>query len=581
MRCVIGIRPIVDGRSTVRNSLEAKAFDMANAAKNLIENNCFYSDGTKAQCIIAPTTIGGAAEAAEVRDYFVKENVTATLSVTPCWCYGTETIDNDPKTIKAVWGFNGTERPGAVYLAAAMAAHAQLGLPAFAIYGREVQDMNDNSIPDDVAEKILRFAKCALAAGQMQGKSYVNIGTVSMGIMGSYCDIKFFQNYLGIRSEFVDTSEIIRRIEKNIFDPEEFARALAWAKKNCAEGRDVNRLQNIKTKEQKDKDWEFVVKMTLILRDIMLGNQKLKELGFSEESMGRNAIAGGFQGQRQWTDFLPNGDFSESIINSSFDWNGRREPQILATENDGLNAVSMLIGKLLTGTAAVFADVRTYWDKESVKRVTGKYPEGIAKDGFLHLINSGAAALDGCGKSGKGKMKQWWKMTQDDIDGCLKATDWCPANRDYFRGGGYSSRFSTDAEMPVTMIRVNIVDGIGPVIQFAEGYTVNLPKDISNALWERTDPAWPSTWFVPRLNGKDAFTDVYSVMANWGANHGAFVYGHIGNDILTLASILRIPVNMHNASGIPFRPAVWSAFGTKNTECADFAACAHFGALYK
>ncbi len=585
MQPAIGIRPIIDGRwGGIREGLEEQTRRMAQSAKQLIESNLRYTDGTPVRVVVYDGTIGGGAEAAKCREYFDTQNIVGTLSVTPCWCYGTETMDLDSNTIKAVWGLNATERPGAVYLAAAMAAHAQRGLPAFAIYGRDVQDKDDAVIPDDVAEKILRFARCAIAVGCMRNKAYVGLGSVAMGIGGSFLDADLMQKYFGIRSEWVDMTEIQRRIALGIYDAAEYEKELDWIKKNCKEGKDTNAAP--KSRKEKDEQWEFIAKMTLCIKDIMLGNKKLDDIGWHEEALGRNAILGGFQGQRMWTDWLPNGDFSEAILNSSFDWNGKKEPLIVATENDTLNGMAMLFEKLLTQRASIFADVRTYWSPQSIKRVTGWTPEGKAKDGFIHLINSGAAALDGTAmaKNDKGEnvIKQWWNMSKDDIDACMSKTDWCQANLGYFRGGGFSSHFKTEAEIPVTMVRVNTVDGLGPVIQIAEGYTVTVPDKVQNILWDRTDPTWPSTWFAPILTGKDAFKDVYSVMANWGANHGAFTYGHIGADIITLASMLRIPVNMHNVDEDRiFRPHAWTAFGTKDQESADYRACAVYGPLYK
>ena len=585
MKPRIGIRPIIDGRQGgIREGLEEQTRKMAAMAKELIERNLFYTDGTPVEAVVFDGTIGGGAEAAKCAEYFSTQNVVGTLSVTPCWCYGSETIDLDPYTVKAVWGLNGTERPGAVYLAAAMAVHAQRGLPAFAIYGKDVQDKDEERIPEDVAEKILRFARAAVAVGSMRNKAYVGLGSVAMGIGGSFLDGNLMQKYFGIRAEWVDMTEITRRITLGIYDVKEYEKELAWIKKNCKEGMDVN--VNPRSREDKDKQWEFIAKMTLVVKDIMLGNPKLNDIGRYEEARGRNAILGGFQGQRMWTDWLPNGDFTESILNTSFDWNGKKEPFVLATENDTLNGMSMLILKLLNQTASVFADVRTYWSPEAVTRVTGWTPEGKAAGGFIHLINSGAAALDGTAMAknadGEAVMKPWWQMTDKDISACLKATDWCQANLGYFRGGGFSSHFKTEAEMPVTMLRMNAIDGLGPVLQIAEGYTVTVPDDVQKILWDRTDPTWPSTWFVPRLTGEGAFKDVYSVMANWGANHGAFTYGHIGADIITLASMFRIPVNMHNVpAGKIFRPHAWTAFGTENAESADYRACLNYGALYK
>ena len=588
----IGIRPTIDGRwGGVRESLEEQTMAMAENAKKLIEENLRYPDGTPVQCVIADSTIGGGAEAAACADKFSTQNVVATLTVTRCWCYGSETFDMDPRTIKAVWGFNGTERPGAVYLAAVLAAHAQKGLPAFSIYGHDVQEASDTSVPADAAEKILRFARCAVAVGWMKNKSYVNLGGVAMDIAGSYCDASFFQKYLGIRPEWVDMTEIIRRITLEIYDHEEYDRALAWVKANCKEGFDCNagkHLPEVITKSKvvpADKDWEFITKMTMVMRDILYGNPKLDELGWHEEALGKNAVAGGFQGQRNWTDWLPNADFSEAIMASTFDWNGPKRPTPFATENDTLNGVSMMLGTLVSGTAPCFHDVRTYWSPESCERVTGHKPEGVAAKGFIHLINSGATALDGSGaatnENGEHVMKPFWEMTDKDMSACLEATDWCRANYEYFRGGGFSSHFRCTAEMPVTMLRVNIAEGVGPVLQIAEGWTANLPDDVHTPIDLRTDRTWPTTWFVPRLTGKGAFKDVYSVMANWGANHGVTVYGHVGADLVTLASMLRIPVALHNVPEEKlYRPHAWAAFGTKDTEAADFAACKYYGPLY-
>lgn len=581
----IGIRPAIDGRRRgVRESLEEQTMNMARAAAKLIGENLKYPDGSPVECVIADTCIGGVAEAARCADKFAKEGVGVSLTVTPCWCYGSETMDMDPLVPKAIWGFNGTERPGAVYLAAALAAHNQKGLPAFGIYGRDVQDAGNTAIPEDVKAKLLLFAKAGLAAAIMRGRAYLSMGSVSMGIAGSIVNDGFFQNYLGMRNEYVDMSEFTRRIEENIYDPEEFKKALKWVKENCKEGPDNNPPEDQDSREKKDKNWETVVKMALIGRDLMVGNPRLAELGFGEEALGHNAIVSGFQGQRQWTDHFPNGDFMEAILNSSFDWNGTRNPYIVATENDSLNGVSMLLGYLLTNTAQVFADVRTYWSPDAVKRVTGKPLEGQAANGIIHLINSGAAAIDGSGEqsvNGKPAMKPFWEITPEEVDQCLRAVSWRPGNKGYFRGGGYSSDFLTKGGMPITMIRLNIIKGLGPVLQLAEGYTVDLPADVNEKLDLRTDPTWPTTWFAPRLTGRGAFTDVYSVMNNWGANHGAFSYGHIGSELITLASILRIPVCMHNVEEDRlFRPSAWSAFGTSEKEGADYRACANFGPIY-
>lgn len=590
MRARIGIRPTIDGRwGGIREGLEKQTMQLALDAKRLIEENVFYGDGEPCEVVISPTTIGGGKEAYECQQFFIKENVTATLTVTPCWCYGSETMDLDPMTTKAVWGFNGTERPGAVYLAASMAAHAQRGLPAFAIYGEQVQDIGDSGITDDVKEKILRFARCAVVVGQIKNKAYVSIGSVSMGIGGSFLDAEMMQKYFGIRAEWVDMTEILRRIDLEIYDKAEYEKELEWIKEKCKEGKDLNGGpwgQKDFTRAELDAQWEFVAKMTLIIKDIMLGNPKLNEIGRHEEALGRNAVFGGFQGQRMWTDFKPNGDFTEAILNSTFDWNGKKEPIILATESDNCNGLAMLFENLLTGRASVFADVRTYWSPEAIERCTGYKPEGLAKDGFIHLINSGAAALDGTGavkdESGKPIMKKWWEIENEDISAMLAKTEFSPANRGYFRGGGFSSTYSTEGEMPVTLVRVNMVDGIGYTMQIAEGYTVDLPEKVNRIILDRTDPTWPSTYFVPRLDATNAFSSVYNVMANWGANHGAFVYGHIGRDLITLASMFRIPVTLHN---IPdkdvYRPHAWAAFGTKDLEGADFRACANYGELYK
>ena len=581
----IGIRPTIDGRlEGARESLEDQTMAQAVAVADLLTGNLRHSNGLPVECVIADSCIGGVAEAARAADKFTREGVGVSLTVTPCWCYGSETMDMDPHVPKAVWGFNGTERPGAVYLAAVLAAHNQKGLPAFGIYGRDVQDAGDTSIPDDVREKILQFARGGLAVARMRGKSYLSMGGVSMGIVGSIVDQDFFEAYLGMRVEVVDMSEFVRRVDEEIYDPDEFSRALSWVMDNCPEGREHNPPQAQRSRAQKDRDWEFVVKMALIARDLMVGNERLAELGYGEEALGRNAIASGFQGQRQWTDHFPNGDFLEAILNSSFDWNGIREPYIVATENDCLNGVQMLFGHLLTNTAQVFADVRTFWSSDAVKRVTGYELSGQAAGGMIHLINSGAASLDATGMQkidGEPAMKPFWMLTPDEVERCLGATTWYPANTGYFRGGGYSSGFLTVGGMPVTMSRINLVKGLGPVIQIAEGYTVDLPAEVHEQLNERTDPTWPTHWFAPNLTGSGPFRDVYSVMNNWGANHGALSYGHVGSDIITLASMLRIPVCMHNVPDDRiFRPSAWTAFGAMEPQSADFRACANFGPLY-
>jgi L-fucose isomerase len=581
----IGIRPIIDGRlGGVRESLEETTMNMARSVAALFQQELKYPDGTPVQCVIADSCIGGVVEAARCDKKFESKNVGVSLSVTPCWAYGTETIDMNPRLPKAVWGFNGTERPGAVYLAAALAGYNQKGLPAFGIYGRDVQDMGDQIIPEDVKERLLSFAKAGLAVAIMRGKSYLAIGSVSMGIAGSIVDADFFQDYLGMRTEYVDSSEVLRRIQNNIFDQEEYQKALTWTKKNCTEGTDFNRPETQKSREEKDKDWEFVVKMTIIIRDLMIGNEKLKQIGYGEEAFGHNAIVSGFQGQRQWTDFLPNGDFSEAILNSSFDWNGIRAPFMVATENDSLNGVSMLFGYLLTNTAQIFADVRTYWSPDAVERVSGWRPTEVAAGGFIHLINSGSATLDGTGRqsaNGQPVMKPFWEISEREAQDCLDATTWYPGMNGYFRGGGYSSGFLTKGGMPVTMCRLNLVKGLSPVLQITEGHTIDLPQEVHKILDERTDRTWPTTWFVPKLTGEGAFRDVYSVMANWGANHGSISYGHIGADLITLASMLRIPVCMHNVEGERlFRPSAWTAFGMDG-EGADYRACSNYGPIYR
>jgi L-fucose isomerase len=581
----VGIRPIIDGRRKgIREALEQKTSDMAKAVAEMITNNLRYSDGTPVRCVISDTAIGGVAEAARCAEKFAAEGVGVSISVTSCWCYGAETLDMDPLIPKVVWGFNGTERPGAVYLASALAGYNQKGLPTFGIYGADVQDADDNSIPPDVEKKLLQFARAGIAVAEMRGKSYLSMGNVSMGIAGSMVNPDFFEDYLGMRCEYIDMSEFVRRVEEEIYDKDEYKRALEWTRQYCKEGSDTNKPDRQHSREEKDADWEMSIKMALIARDLMSGNPKLKDMGFEEEAEGHNAIAAGFQGQRQWTDHFPNGDFMEAILNSSFDWSGVREPYIMATENDSLNGAAMLLGKLLTGTAQIFADVRTYWSSEAVRRVTGYELEGKAKSGIIHLINSGAAALDGTGqqtRNGGPVIKPYWEVTEEEAEKCLEATRWRPAVLEYFRGGGYSSNYLTKGGMPVTMTRINLVKGLGAVMQIVEGYTVDLPQHVHDVLNERTDPTWPTTWFTPVLTGKEPFNTAYAVMNNWGANHGVISYGHIGGDLITIASMLRIPVSMHN---VPqdriFRPGTWNAFGTSDPEGADFRACSNFGPLY-
>lgn len=581
----IGIRPTIDGRRRgVRESLEAQTMGMAQRTAAFLQENLRYPDGSPVECIVADSTIGGVKEAAAAAQKFAGAGVGVSITVTPCWCYGSETMDMDSGIPHAVWGFNGTERPGAVYLAAVLSAYAQKGIPAFGIYGEDVQESSSEEIPADVQVKLLQFAKSALVAALMKGKSYLSMGSVSMGIAGSIVNEQFFQEYLGMRNEYIDMSEFVRRFEEGIYDPEEFARALAWVKDNCRVGADNNPQHLQLSEEVKEEQWETVVKMTLIARDLMTGNPQLAKLGFEEEASGHNALLGGFQGQRQWTDHFPNGDFMETILNSSFDWNGRRAPYIVATENDSLNGVTMLFNYLLTNTAQIFADVRTFWSPAAVKRVTGYELEGAAAGGLLHLINSGSAALDGTGEQsidGKPAIKPFWDITDEEAAACIAQTQFRPASQEYFRGGGFSTDYLTRGGMPVTMARLNLVKGLGPVLQLVEGYTVELPGEVHDTLDQRTDPTWPTTWFAPKLTGYGSFQSVYDVMNNWGANHGAISYGHIGADLITLASILRIPVSMHNVEEARiFRPRVWSLFGTENLESADYRACRNFGPLY-
>ncbi|MCC5848577.1 MAG: L-fucose isomerase [Verrucomicrobia bacterium] len=581
----IGIRPTIDGRlGGVRESLEDQTMRMAQSVADLIQSKLRHITGEPVECVIADSCIGGVSESAACADKFAREGVGASITVTPCWCYGSETMDMDPLIPKAVWGFNGTERPGAVYLAAMQAAHNQKGLPIFTIYGRDVQDAGDTEIPADVQEKMLRFANAALAVAMMKGKSYLGMGGVSMGIMGSYTDHEFFESYLGMRVEAVDMVEFVRRMERGIYDVEEFEMALEWVMANCKQGEDYNSEKDKFSDDEIQSMWETSVKMTLIARDLMVGNPRLKDLGFGEEAQGHNALAAGFQGQRQWTDHLPNGDFMEAMLTTSFDWNGKRAPYMLATENDTLNAVSMLFGHLITKGAQIFADVRTYWSPEAVKRVTGHTLEGRAAGGFLHLINSGPAALDGTGQqsdNGVPAMKPHWEISDEEQKACLDATTWHPGIREYFRGGGLSTRFRTKGGMPVTLCRVNLTRGLGPALQIAQGWSVELPENVHDVLDNRTNPTWPTTWFVPETEGDGVFRDVYSVMNAWGSNHGAFAYGHIGADLITLAAMLRIPVYMHNvAKDQIFRPSAWNTFGTAELESADFRACQAFGPLY-
>ncbi|KKL74710.1 hypothetical protein LCGC14_2062180, partial [marine sediment metagenome] len=582
----VGIRPTIDGREKgVRESLEDQTMRMAKAVADLLSHNLRHPNGMNVECVISDGTIGGVAEAAICAEKFEREKIGLSITVTPCWCYSAEVLDNNSHIPKAIWGFNGTERPGAVFLAAVLAAHSQKGLPAFGIYGKDVQDEDDSSIPEDVKEKLLLFARAGLAVAWMRGRTYLSIGGVSMGIAGSIVDEKHFQDYLGMRNGYVDMSEVTRRLKEDIYDKEEYSRAIKWVRENCREGKDTNPPEMQKSKEQKEKEWETIVKMTMICRDLMVGNLRLKELGFGEESYGHNAIAAGFQGQRQWTDFMPNGDFMETILNSSFDWNGIRQPYIMATENDALNGIAMLFGHLLTQTSQIFADVRTYWSPEAVKRVTGMDLTGKAKNGIIHLINSGSASMDGTGQqesNGQPVLKPFWEITVEEMEKCLASTKWDAVVYEYFRGGGFSSNFLTRGVMPMTMSRVNIIKDLGLVIQLAEGWAINIPEEIHRILDDRTNNTWPTTWFVPRLTGKGAFKSVYNVMNNWGANHGALCFGHIGTEMLTLASMLRIPVSMHNVPAEKvFRPSTWSAFGTRDLEGADFRACKTLGPLYK
>ncbi|MCC2591920.1 L-fucose isomerase [Tessaracoccus sp. OS52] len=582
----IGIRPIIDGRRRgVRESLEDQTMNMALRVKELYESELRYPDGTPVQVVVADTTIGRVSEAQACGEKFQREGVGLTLSVTPCWCYGSETIDMDRRMPHAIWGFNGSERPGAVYLAAALAGHTQLGIPAFGIYGEEVQDADDDSIPDAVRERLLDYARAGLAVALMKGKSYLSIGGVSMGIAGCVVKEEFWNHYLGMRNEYIDMVEIERRIKLEIYDKDEYEVAYKWVRDNLKQGEDFNPPEFQRSAEEHEEWWPYVTKMVLIGRDLMEGNPKLAEMGFEEEAGGHGALISGFQGQRQWTDYLPNGDLMETLLNTSFDWNGKRKPSLMATENDNLNGASMVFNYLLTNRAQIFSDVRTYWSADAIERVTGHRPEGRAAAGVIDLRNSGATTLDGTfaakDDDGNPVVKPWWEVTDSDIEAMIQETTFHPANTGYFRGGGFSTHFRSAGEVPVTMTRINWVDGLGPVLQLAEGYTVELPDEVAKTIELRTDPGWPTTWFVPNITGEGAFTSVYDVMNSWGSNHGAISYGHIGHQLITLASMLRIPVNMHNVSRERiFRPKNWLGFGTADLEGADFRACAQYGPLY-
>ncbi len=579
----IGIRPTIDGRENgVRESLEVQTMTMANTLKSHIENNYCYPDGTPVQVVVAESTIGRYKEATDCEELFEKNNVCASITVTPCWCYGMEVIDLHPTRIKAVWGFNGTERPGAVFLNAVLSAHNQLGLPAFGIYGSEVMDNDRTDIPDDVIPKIDKFIKGALAVGQLKNKSYLQIGGVSMGIAGSLVDFSLFQKYFNMNVVQVDMIEIMRRIDEGIFNPNEFETARAWVSENCTEIPDINKEHLKLTDLEIEEGLDFVTKMTLIIKDMMHGNEWLRNNGYNEEGLGNNSIAGGFQGQRQWTDYLPNGDFSETILNSSFDWNGPKSPTILSTENDALNGITMLFGHLLTNTAQVFCDVRTYWSPEAIKNLGNFTIDENLEDGMLHLINSGSAALDGTGKmrdeNGNPVIKPFYDVTDEDMKNCLQATKWPVANREYFRGGGFSTNYLSEGEIPFTMTRVNLVNG-EPSIQIIEGKSIEISNDLYNAINDRTDPTWPSTFFIPNENTP---LSTYEVMNNWGANHCVLTYGHVGDLFITLASMLRIPVSLHNIEEDRiYRPTMWTHYGTLDKTGSDFRTCEKLGPLYE
>jgi len=583
----IGIRPTIDGRlGGVRESLEDLTIGQATRVAQLISSSIRYPNGEPVQCVVPEVCIGGNAEAVATDRLFRRENVGVSLTVTPCWCYGSETMDMDPLRPKAVWGFNGTERPGAVYLAAALAGHTQKGLPAFGIYGRDVQKADDETIPNDVRDKLLNFVRCGLAAALMKGRAYLSMGGTSMGIAGSMIDYSFWEHWLGMRVEDIDMSEFLGRMNRSQYDQEEYELALAWVKQHCTEGKDYNDQRHLRTRDQLDREWSDSIKMALIARDLMVGNPRLAEMGLQEQAQGHGAAAAGFQGQRQWTDHFPNGDFMEAILNTSFDWNGKRAPYVLATENDALNGATMLFGHLLTNSAQIFADLRTYWSSDAVSSACDGYRlEGPAADGILHLLNSGPAALDGTGQQhsdGRPTMKPFWEITDDEVRKCLEATTWHPSLTEYFPGGGMSTRFRTAGGMPATMTRINLIAGLGPALQIAEGQTVGLPDHVHDVLDLRTNPTWPTTWFAPSLTGSGPFRSAYEVMNHWGANHCVMTAGHVGHLFITLASLLRIPVYMHNVSpDRVFRPTAWNAFGTENPESADFRACASFGPLYR
>lgn len=577
-RAKIGIRMLVDNRPALRAQQQQALFKLAEQVRLLLEGQVRYGDGVPAQCVIAPQPVGCVRDAAAVSELFRAERVGAVINIARAWAYPAEVMEYDTQLPQAVWGFSGSNYPGTVFMGAAVATAAQRGCPLFKIYGRDIQAGQDLRVPEDVADKLVRFAQCALALATLRGKTYLAVGSMCMGIGASAVDHAFFQCYLGMRTQMVDTAEILRRMEQKIYDPQEYARARRWAKENCREMQDPNPCALQQPAPQKQVAWDDSVKLALILRDLMQGNPALARQGHPEEAQGCLALAASFQGQRHWTDWQVSSDFAEAVLNSSFDWDGPRRPVTVATENDALQAAAMLMGTLLTGTAQIFCDMRAYWSPQAVQAHFGTVPP-TAEKGFLYLTNSGPAPLDGT--LAAGATKPFWAMTAEDMEGCIQHTQWGADKRAVFAGGGFSTSYQAAGGVPMTMVGLSLVKGLGPVLQIIEGETIALQPDLADALTQCTDPTWMRLFFVPRLTQAGVCSSVYNIVESWASNHCTLCGGHRAKAFTTLASMLRIPVCLHNLPPRQlFRPAVWGLYGEPGSTEADFRACQNYGPLY-
>ncbi len=587
----LAITPVADGRVSAYEDNTERTWMMVDKVRQLIENNVALPDGTPVRVVVPPEIVYGARTGALAQAHYTREGVSANIWVSRSWAYSDELMSacqgiGSSEWQQAAYGLNQTDRPGAVWLKAFTAAMDEKKRPIFCVYSPDLEDENQALSPF-VAERLLRFARCAMALAEMRGKNYLGIGGVSMGIIGSDVRRNLMLDYLGMGTAAYDMVGIRGRIDKGFYDHEELERAVTFFKRHLK-----IQMGSGKRPLPKDALLRETLRMTMIVRDLMVGNERLadssvaKAHGFTanvEHAQGYNAIAAGTQGQRQWTDLYPNFDVAESVLCSSFDWNGYRGPMFVATENDSKNAIGMLVAGLITGLPQLFADIRTNWTPASIRKVTGKNVDRLCPNGIIDKRNSGAGALDYAidlykvaGVSKKKPVQELTAVIRNDrviqkkiMDAALRATIYMGAELTYFPGDGLSSHFRTPGNLPMTAYRYNTI-GDRLTCSVVEGDTVELPATVADHISNATNRTWPESYWAPRNMSS------FEYMSRIGPNHDANSFGYIGADLITLNAMLRIPVDMHNIDKRDiFRPTLWDRCGAD-----DFRACTLLGPLY-